>query len=150
MLEDNIFLYVDLKNRDKALAYISKQAEILGYTDDAENLLEAFLEREKEFSTGLEEGFAIPHAKSKYIKKTGIIYVRVNNSIEWETYDGLFVTDLFALMVPEKEANTTHLKMLSELATALLEDEFKTKLRKLETTKQVSTWITQTIGEDEL
>jgi len=148
MLKSNVFLYVDLKNREEVLAYISKQAELLGYTDNPEKLLTAFLEREKEFSTGLQEGFAIPHAKTTAVKKTGIIYIRTNNPIKWETYDGLPVTDLFALLVPNDEANTSHLAMLSKLATALLEKKFKTKLRDLENEKQISTWLTKEIGGD--
>lgn len=144
--EQNILLDSNVCSRDEVLHLISHKAKLLGYTDSENELYKSFIERENDYSTGLQEGFAIPHAKTNYVKAPGIIYVRNMVPIEWKTYDDKPVTDVFALMVPESGAGTTHLKMLSNLATALLEGDFQKKIRDLDDSKLIAKYITKKIG----
>lgn len=144
---ENIFLNKSFSDKKEIIKYISLEAQKLSYTHSSEDLFNVFQEREDEYSTGLQEGFAIPHAKSKVVNKAGIIYIRSDTDIEWETYDNQGVTDVFALMVPEEGVGTTHLQMLSNLATALLDEKFKSRLRKLNTATEISKFITNQIGE---
>lgn len=147
---ENIFLNINITDKDELLKFVAKQASKLGYTDSKKKLYESFVEREAEYSTGLQEGFAIPHAKTDFVNRVGIIYVRTNSIDNWETYDDQPVTDIFALMVPEKNAGTTHLKMLSNLATALLVDKFKMTVRSLKSSEEISKYITKEIGANVL
>ncbi|GEO57832.1 PTS sugar transporter subunit IIA [Companilactobacillus bobalius] len=142
----NILLDINVSDRDDLLHFISDQCKSFGYTDSAKGLYESFIQREAEYSTGLQEGFAIPHAKTDFVKSAQIVYVRLNHPIEWKTYDDKPVTDIFALMVPESGVGTVHLKMLSNLATALLEDDFKKKIRELNDSEKISEYITNEIG----
>jgi PTS system fructose-specific IIA component len=144
---ENIFLNKSFSEKEEVIKYISLEAQNLNYTNSAEDLYEVFKEREDEYSTGLQEGFSIPHAKSHVVNKAGIIYVRSDTDIEWETYDDQGVTDVFALLVPEEGVGKIHLKMLSNLATALLDDEFKNNLRSLCKKNDISEFITNKIGE---
>ena len=93
--------------------------------DDEDALYHDFLEREKEFSTGLQDGFAIPHARTDNVKKVTVMFLRNKDGIDWQTLDDEPVKYIFALLVPKQSAGDVHLKMISSLATALLEDEFK-------------------------
>lgn len=146
----NILLHLEVDNKEEVLKIVSKKAQELGYTELSKDLYRAFLERENEYSTGLQDGFAIPHAKSSCVQQPGIIYVRLKKGIEWETYDGKPVTDIFALMVPESSAGTLHLQMLSKLAVALLDDDFKKDICSLEDEKIISNYITEKIGVETL
>ncbi|GHV98067.1 PTS mannose transporter subunit IIAB [Lactobacillus nasalidis] len=148
--EYSVLVDVDIKNKLDLLKYISEYATKIGIASDALKLNESFREREQEFSTGLEDGFSIPHAKTSVVKEVGIIYVRLKNAIEWETYDDQPVTDVFALMVPPENAGTTHLKMLAKLSTALLEDSFKEKLRTLTEPKQIANYISKEIEVEKI
>jgi len=56
--------------------------------------------------------------------KPTVLFIRLEQAIEWETFDDSAVKNVFALMVPKKDEGTVHLQMLSRLATALLEDTF--------------------------
>lgn len=141
--KDDVFLNVDVKNKEELLTFISTHAKYIGFTDKTKDLLESFQEREKEYSTGLQDGFAIPHAKSNAVKKVGIIYLRSKNPIEWKTYDDKPVTDVFALMAPPKNAGNTHLKMLASLSTALLEDDFKKSLKLTDNPEKISELISK-------
>lgn len=103
--------------------------------------------REQEFSTGLEDGFAIPHAKTTAVKKPGFLYFRLSQPLNWKTYDKKPVTDVFALMVPPENAGDKHLQMLANLSTALLEKDFKEKLRNLSSKEMIAQFINEKIGE---
>lgn len=144
---NNVFLDVNARNINSFLQFASKAARDAGYTDDISELDRSFLEREKEFSTGLEDGFAIPHAKTTAVSKPGFLYFRLVQPIKWKTYDDQPVTDVFTLMVPPENAGTEHLRMLANLSTALLENEFKKKLRELTTKQEIAAFINQKIGE---
>ncbi len=146
----NVDLNVDLKDKTALLKHVANMAESLNITDSMKDLYDSFVEREKEYSTGLEDGFAIPHAKSICVNKVSIIYVRLKNPIEWKTYDDKPVTDVFALMVPPENAGNDHLKILAKLSIALLEDEFKINLRKMSSEQEVAEFISKEIGVQDL
>lgn len=70
LLKDNqIFLEIELGNRDDVLHLISQKAQELGITDDQEQLLADLTSRENTYSTAFQEGIAIPHAKSAAVKR---------------------------------------------------------------------------------
>ncbi len=147
--EEYIFFDVDVSTKKEALEFISNQAQVLGLTDDKDGLLKDFMERESEFSTGLQDGFAIPHAKSSHAQKIAIIYMRCKNEIkEWETLDDSPVTNLFALIVPKKNAGNEHLMMISKLAANLLEDEFKDKVKASHDKSELKEYILKIMKEE--
>lgn len=147
--EKYIFFDINVNTKTEALEFISNQALSLGLTDDKDGLLEDFLKREEEFSTGLQDGFAIPHAKSSHAKDIAIIYVSCKNPIkEWETLDDSLVTNLFALIVPKQNAGNEHLMMISKLATNLLEEEFKNTVRLSDNKSELKEYILKIMKED--
>lgn len=130
MLQENyIDLDVDKKSKEDILDYISNIALINEVTDNKSALYQDFMNREKEFPTGLQDGFAIPHARTDNVKKIAIMFIRNKTGIEWGTLDDQKVNYMFALLVPEKYEGNVHLKMISRLATCLLEDDFKEKIK---------------------
>ncbi len=42
------------------------------------------LKRESEDTTGLQDGFAIPHAKTEYAKETAVFFVKCKNQLMGE------------------------------------------------------------------
>lgn len=127
--EDNIFLNLEVATKEELFSILSKQALISGYVKDDELAYQAFIKREDEFSTGLQDGFAIPHAKDESIIEATVFFAKLTNSIEWETFDDTGVQYVFALLVPKEEEGTAHIQMLSQLATALMEDDFRTHIK---------------------
>lgn len=143
----DVFLDVNETSVNSFLKYAAKAAYDAGYTNDIEKLDQSFLAREQEFSTGLEGGFAIPHAKTIAVKKPGFLYFRLSQPLNWKTYDKKPVTDVFTLMVPPENAGDKHLQMLANLSTALLEKDFKEKLRSLSSKEMIAQFINEKIGE---
>ncbi|MDR0316859.1 MAG: fructose PTS transporter subunit IIA [Lactococcus lactis] len=121
---NNILLDVNVDSKLSLFKYIASYTLSKNIIDDEQKLVDALLEREKEVSTGLQDSFAIPHAKADFIKKPTVIFLKLSQPIQWETFDGKPISNVFALLVPLKYEGTEHLKMISNIATLLLEEEF--------------------------
>ncbi len=127
---DYVFLDQGLGTRDETLAFISNKAVELGLADDADALMDAFLSREAEGTTGMMEGFAIPHAKTPAVSEAAILVVKDPAGVtDWDTMDAKPVHVAIALLIPGAQAGTTHLRMLSKVAEALMDEQFRSTVR---------------------
>ena len=148
LIEDNyIFLNEDYKSKQELLSFIAAKAEELNICDTKEGLLEDLLAREAEFSTGLQDGFAIPHARSSHVKKVSVFFIRNKSVLDWETLDDSEVHYLFALLVPKENEGNIHLQMISKLATCLLEDDFKNKIKSTSDKSELKDYILKNITD---
>lgn len=148
LIEDNyIFLKEDYKSKQELLSFIAAKAEELNICDTKEGLLEDLLAREAEFSTGLQDGFAIPHARSSHVKKVSVFFIRNKSVLDWETLDDSEVHYLFALLVPKENEGNIHLQMISKLATCLLEDDFKDKIKSTSDKSELKDYILKNITD---
>lgn len=97
------------------------------YHDGAISDRAAFIEdvwlREAEGSTGFENHIAIPHGKSAAVKHTTLAIGRTQHDIPWETLDGSQVRCIILFAVRLEDQNTTHIRLLSQVASALADDE---------------------------
>lgn len=127
---ENVFVGENFASRDEALSFVSNQAVKAGVADDADAVMNAFLAREAEGSTGMMEGFAIPHAKSDAITDAAVIVVKDDSGVTgWDTMDGAPVNVAIALLIPGAQAGTTHLKILSKVAEALMDEGFRATVK---------------------
>ena len=127
---ENVFVAENFASRDEALSFVSNRAVKAGVADDADAVMNAFLAREAEGSTGMMEGFAIPHAKSDAITDAAVIVVKDDSGVTgWDTMDGAPVNVAIALLIPGAQAGTTHLKILSKVAEALMDEGFRATVK---------------------
>lgn len=127
---ENVFVAEDFASRDEALSFVSNQAVKAGIAGDADAVMNAFLAREAEGTTGMMEGFAIPHAKSDAITEAAVIVVKDESGVTgWDTMDGAPVNVAIALLIPGAQAGTTHLKILSKVAEALMDEGFRATVK---------------------
>lgn len=127
--EKYIFLDVDDVNTPEDLfVHYSKIAQENLIVDDYKLAVKAFKAREKVSSTAFEDGFAIPHARDKAIKKAAVFFVRSKNKIAWESMDGLDTKIAIMLFIPESE-NDSYLDILSSIAQKLMNKEFRVQLQ---------------------
>lgn len=127
---ENVFVAENFASRDEALSFVTNQAVKAGVAGDADAVMNAFLAREAEGSTGMMEGFAIPHAKSDAITEAAVIVVKDDSGVTgWDTMDGAPVNVAIALLIPGAQAGTTHLKILSKVAEALMDEGFRATVK---------------------
>lgn len=137
-----VLLDIDCKTKDEVLSLLSDKALELGITDDRDAVKAAFDAREEEGSTGMMDGFAVPHAKTDAIKDAAVIVTRFAAPIaDWESIDGTEITVGIALLVPDAEAGSTHIALLAQIARALMDEGFREVIRTATEPSQVSELI---------
>lgn len=127
--EENILLNQRATTREEALRMIADAAARLGIADDADAVYDAFLAREQIDKTGMVDGFAVPHCKTDAVKSAAVVIFKNEQPLEWPSLDDKPVDIAMALLIPDSEAGTTHLRLLSKAAMLLMDDNFKSKLR---------------------
>ncbi|TWK32228.1 hypothetical protein CHCC20369_2777 [Bacillus licheniformis] len=85
-------------------------------------------QREAESTTGFIDGFAIPHAKLKDITEATVIIIQNKAGIEWNALDQTPVTFIIALLIPDAEAGSTHLNLLSSVSRMLVHEDARQQL----------------------
>ncbi len=147
--EENIVLQFGAKNKEQVLAKISELAFELNITSNQNELLKALRLREEETCTGMVNGIAIPHARSSRVVKPSIIFLKLTNSVAWESLDNEPVDLVFGLLAPDQNAELTHLQMLSNIATGLMDIENVKRIREAKTEGEIFAEINKFINKEE-
>ena len=84
------------------------------------------LAREQMSSTAVEDGIAIPHAKSEAVRQPGLAAITAPNGVDYESMDGKPSNILFVVAAPND--GDLHLEVLSRLMTILMDEEFRRNL----------------------
>ncbi len=137
MLTNNKLVFKDADSKTKK--QVIKKIVSVAYenkliTDKAE-LEKAFLDREAEFSTGIGEEVAIPHAEVEGIEEASVLVTRVN-SVDWDSIDKKEVKVAVAIIVP-KGGRGEHLEILAALSKKMMDNEFMKIIKSGSATKVV-------------
>ncbi|WP_347835275.1 PTS sugar transporter subunit IIA [Gracilibacillus sp. JCM 18860] len=79
----------------------------------------------------------MPHVQVDAIKRPAIIIVSSNSGVEWNALDGKPASFFISLLVPKKEAGTTHLQALASISRMLIHKEKREVLASAENTTTV-------------
>ena len=125
------------QSKQEVLLELANLLEKKEYITNAINFLDDVYLRESEGITGIGNGIAIPHGKSKSVKKTTVAIAVLKNEIDWETLDekGVKVVILFA--VQDTDATTTHILLLQQVAILLANDDFLDSLKEVSSIDQL-------------
>ncbi len=104
-------------------------------------VFDSLFAREKLGSTGLGQGVAIPHGRVKGLKNAVGALVRMKAPIPFDAPDGVAVSLIFLLMVPDR-ATDAHLQILSELAEMFSDKAFRNQLMTAATAAELHALIT--------
>ncbi len=135
--EKNILVDVSAKTKEEVFAAIAQLSVANEYATSYDAVFAGLQEREKESTTGMMDGFAIPHAKKHEIIQAGIFIFKLKEGVEWASLDGKKIHFVIALLIPAVEANTTHLKLLSQVARLLMKAEIKQQLKNAQTKAEI-------------
>ncbi|WP_308009572.1 fructose-specific PTS transporter subunit EIIC [uncultured Fusobacterium sp.] len=137
MLSENC-INLDLKGTNKS-QIIDELIEILsaaGKLNDKDEYKKEILKRESQSSTGLEEGIAIPHAKTSAVKVPSIAFGLSKAGVDYDSLDGE-PSKLFFMIAAPANASDTHIEILSKLTTTLLDDGVRERLLNVASPKEV-------------
>lgn len=123
----SISLALKAKNKKDAIDKLVDLVNNSGNLNDRLEYKDAIIARENQSTTGIGEGIAIPHAKTKAVKHACLAAAVCKNGIDYESFDGS-LSHLFFMIAAPEGANNTHLEVLSRLSTILMDEEFRSKL----------------------
>lgn len=109
----------------------------------------AILKREEQSTTGIGEGIAIPHAKTKVVKEAAIAFGKSVAGVDYQSLDGQ-PSHLFFMIAAPEGANNTHLEALARLSGLLMKQEVRDQLMKATTADEIINIINIHDQEDEV
>ena len=125
--KESIKLNLSSKTKPEVIDEMVDLVNASGNLNNKDEYKEAILAREELSTTAVGEGIAIPHAKTKAVKKACLGAGVTKEGIDYEAFDGS-LSNLFFMIAAPDGANNTHLEVLSRLSTILMDEEFKNSL----------------------
>ena len=128
-LLDKKSINLNLKSSDKT-SVINELVDLVdasGNLNDKNEYKQEILAREAKSTTGIGEGIAIPHAKTKAVKKACLASGVSKTGIDYDSLDGA-PSNLFFMIAAPDGANDTHLEVLSRLSIILMDEIFRSSL----------------------
>ena len=92
-----------------------------------DEVLQAILERERQFPTGIGYGVAVPHGKTPALAHLVVVAGTTPAPVPYETVDGEPVRLFFLLAGPESQAGT-HVKALSRISRLVRREPVRARL----------------------
>lgn len=143
--EKSVFIDVDLKTPDDVFRFVGKKAQELEVTSKGAELEAELRKREEALSTGLMDGFAIPHAKTDLVTYPAVLYIRTKDRVAWKMLEGEGAQHFFVMLVPTRDANTEHLQMLSRIAVCLLEQDSRDKISSIQSSSEMAAYLKKSL-----
>ena len=120
---------LDIKPKSKAecIDILVNLMDKTGNLNNKEEYKKAILAREDLSTTGIGDGIAIPHGKTKAVKKASLAAAVCKDGVDYDSLDGMPAELFFMIAVPDNSDNL-HLEVLARLSTILMDEEFRNKL----------------------
>lgn len=127
---EQVFVNYLPASKKKILEFISQQItnKLKNKKLNSQDLLTAYLERERLGVTAVGNGVAIPHIRYSEIKDPIGVFIKLEQGINFDALDKKPVDLIFALAVPSN-ANEECLELLGQLAGIFADKEVCDKLR---------------------
>jgi len=107
---------------------------------DPDQIARAVIEREKEASTGLGKGVAVPHVKTPAVKEAVVTVGCSSAGIDFSALDKQPVYSVILLLSPIENADM-HLQLMECIFRNLQKEDFRRFLRQAQTVEQIKETI---------
>ena len=112
----------------------------LNLIDQYETALNDILDREGYLSTGLENGLAIPHAKTDSINHLAIVFGLKKDGVSFESLDGKPAEFIFLVLSP-KDTSGPHIQALALVTRNLKNAAIRDKIKNCQSAEDIATII---------
>lgn len=116
----------------KEMADLEVKQDVVNNEDE---FIKSIWAREKESTTGIGDGIAMPHARNKYINRAAVLFAKSPKGIDYNSLDGQPV-HLFFMITAPAGADNTHLQALAKLSSLLINPDVEK--RKAEAAKEAA------------
>jgi PTS system fructose-specific IIC component len=145
--QNTILLNIEGNQKEKTIDQLVSVLFNAGKINDQVEFKAAILKREGQSTTGIGDGIAIPHAKTKAVNEAAIVFGKSASGVNYESLDGKPAHLFFMIAAPEG-ANNTHLEALARLSGMLMKAEVRYELLKATSAEEVIDTINRFDKED--
>jgi mannitol/fructose-specific phosphotransferase system IIA component (Ntr-type)/8-oxo-dGTP pyrophosphatase MutT (NUDIX family) len=125
LTNDTIFLHLKETSKDSVINEMIDRLTVLGKIKNRQAAYNAIMEREKQMSTGIKNGIAIPHGKTNSVNSLVACLGISDVPINFDSLDGLQCR-IFIMTISRLDQTGPHLQFISEVS-ALLKNQEKRK-----------------------
>lgn len=123
-------MIMDLKatTQEEAIKEMADLEVKQGVVNNEDEFIKSIWAREKESTTGIGDGIAMPHARNKYINRAAVLFAKSPKGIDYNSLDGQPV-HLFFMITAPAGADNTHLQALAKLSSLLINPDVVNALK---------------------
>lgn len=138
---ERIFTDAEISSKKRLLELIAdKAANELDLPKS--QIFNQLLERERLGSTGLGQGFAVPHARLENLQQTHACFFKLDEAVKYDAADQIPVDLIFVIFIPEASTEE-HLQILASLARIFSQYEVCEQIRGSQSPEQILQFIQQ-------
>jgi len=145
---DHIKMGLEGHNKDEVIEELVELCSEVCDVSDPDAVLQAVLNRERDGSTGLEKGVAIPHAKSDAVGALSIIVGISKEGIDFDSQDEK-PSHLFFLLVAPTSESGPHVQAIAKIVKLIKIDNFREQMINAETPEGVVNLISSAENGEE-
>ena len=111
--------------------------------NDRQLALKNVLEREKLLSTGMENGLAVPHAKTEAVAELVVAFGLHKQGVDFESLDGQPAHFIFLVLSPH-DTSGPHIKALAYISRWIKHEQVRNELRQAGSAEEIEKILTET------
>jgi PTS system fructose-specific IIC component len=103
------------RQKERLLEHFVVLLEKSGRVLHRRKLLNDFVNRERQASTALSRGIAVPHVRTRYVREAMVGFARSFEGLDFDSYDNQ-PTHLFFIIVSPSHIGDLHIKIYKQIA----------------------------------
>lgn len=133
---ESMIMDLQATTKEEAINEMADLEVATGVVNNKEKFVESIWAREKESTTGIGGGIAMPHARNEYINKARVLFAKSEKGVDFDSLDQQPVYLFFMITAPAG-ADNTHLQALAKLSSLLINPDLVEKLKAAKTADEV-------------
>ena len=124
---DSVLFRVDAEEKENVLRVMTQKLCESKTLSPSSEILDAILERERERSTGIERGLAVPHCRTSAVDEIYVSLAIIRDGIDWGSLDEKPAHFIFLVVGPNNRPEE-YLKLLSQISRLMKSDSIRERL----------------------
>ncbi len=133
----------DKNDKEATIRGLADVARAADRTQDVDQVVADAFAREAQSATGLPGGIAIPHCRTAGVAAPTVALARLSPPVDFGAKDG--PADLAFLILAPEGGDNTHMKLLTQLARALVKPDFTSALRAATTPEEAAALVSEVL-----
>jgi len=125
--EDRVLIPLLAQTRDEVLSEMVQPLQRQGAIADPEEILALLQDRERQLTTAIGNGVAIPHTRPLEVPEPLLVIGRTARPVDFQALDGQPVRLVFLLITPKGNISL-HLKLLSRVSRLMNDEALRRQL----------------------